>query len=351
MVQLIESKLRVDSFSLPETVAAGGRYSGAAVRTQRSWKLTSNGTAADGTSRTVEVTLSRASLFNVAAYGRTRVDLRGTNSADSYASGTFSTSGGFSLLTGGSNICRGLVAANPFSSSDSGGTRMCSPTGHGAVATNGELYLLGGVIDQVDAAEVHYAQGNVNAPLPGATGLCAGVPATCSSAKLSYYREPIDLKPDPVEPPADLSNRGSFAGTVLPAGRQLYTNMTLDGNTVVQGTPTNPSIVYLTGTLTIPNGAVVNFQTSPSAIPKPSPGLLIFSAGVGPALRFGNHASFSGAVYAPRATFSGGAAGNIYGSIVTGSISTQGAWNFHYDDALGGVLNEARYVRSGWAER
>ncbi len=207
-------------------------------------------------------------------------------------------------------------------------------------------------MDVVDRAEIHYARENVAAPLAGATGFCGGVPATCASTKLAYYAEPIELEPDPVVPPDDLTNRGSFTGTTLPAGRQLYTNVTLGTDTVVQGTPQNPTVIYLTGTLTIPNGAVVNFDTSRlNPVPKPSPGLLIFSAGVGPALRFGNHASFAGAVYAPRAAFSGGAAGNIYGSIVTGSISTQGSWNFHYDEALGDVETEARRVRSGWAER
>ena len=352
MVHLIDSRQRADSFSLSETAVAGGRYSGIAERTGTDWRLTAHGIAADGTSRTVTVTVTLDSLFGLAAYGRTLVELRGTNSADSYRSGNFRPTGLFSLLSGGSTICRNLSAADPLASADSAGTRMCNPTGNGVVATNGELYLLGGVVDDVDRVQVHYARENVVFPLPGATGFCGGVTATCNSSKLSYFRRPIELKPDPVVPPADLTNRGSFTGSTLPRGRQLYTNMTLRSNTVVEGTPQDPTIVYLTGTLTVPNGEVVNFENlNGNWVPKPAPGLLIFSAGVGPALRFGNHASFAGAVYAPRATFSGGAAGNIYGSIVTGSISTQGSWNFHYDDALGDVKTEARYVVSGWAER
>ncbi|MDQ4069529.1 MAG: hypothetical protein M3203_08710 [Actinomycetota bacterium] len=352
MIHLIESRQRSDDFSLTETAVAGGRYSGTAERSGSDWRLTATGIATDGTSRTVTVNVTLDSLFGVAAYGRTLVELRGTNSADSYRSGSFGATGLFSPLSGGANICRGLSAANPFASSDTAATRMCAPTGNGVVATNGELYMLGGVIDEVDRAEVHYAREKVAFPLPGATGLCGGVTATCESSKLSYFRAPIELKPDPVVPPGDLTNRGSFTGSTLPAGRQLYTTMTLDRNTVVKGTPENPTIVYLTGTLTVPNGEVVNFHSlNGRLVPKPAPGLLIFSAGVGPALRFGNHASFAGAVYAPRATFSGGAAGNVYGSIITGSISTQGSWNFHYDDALGDVKTEARHVVSGWAER
>jgi hypothetical protein len=244
---------------------------------------------------------------------------------------------------------------------------MCTPTGNGVVATNAELFLKGGVIDGVDRAEIHYARELVANPLAGATGFCAGVTATCASPKLQYFEEPISTEPDPVLAPAG-TKLGAFPGAAsagcpaaapvgttacLPPGRHIHTNMTLDSKTFIQGTPENPTIVYLTGTLTIPNGEVVNFQQNSLGrwVPKSAPGLLIYSAGIGPALRFGNHASFSGAVYAPRATFSGGAAGNIYGSMVTGSISTQGSWNFHYDEALGDVDTEARFLVSGWAER
>ena len=352
MIHLIESREQSGDFSLPETAVAGGRYSGVADRNGRIWSLDATGIAADGTSRTVTVSVTVESLFGVAAFGRTQVELRGSNSADSYRSGTFDELSLFSLLAGGSSICNGLSAADPFSPAHSSGTRMCTPTGQGVVATNEQLYLLGGVIDSVDRAEIHYAREKVDFPLEGATGFCGGVTATCASSRLRYYAEPIELEPDPVVPPRDLANQGSFAGGTLPAGRQLYTNVTLDRTTVVEGTPDNPTILYLTGTLTVPNGEVVNFRShNGNWVPKPTPGLLIFSASVGPALRFGNHASFSGAVYAPRATFSGGAAGNIYGSMVTGSISTQGSWNFHYDEALGDVETEARHVVSGWAER
>ena len=368
MVYLIDAKQRTDDFPLAQTAVAGGRYSGTADRNGRDWILRATG-AVDapcpaGTSpttstpcevsRTLTVTLRMESVFGVAAYGRTQVELRGSNSADSYRSGSFTQPSVFSVLSGGSSICRLLQAADPFDPADSNGTRMCSPTGKGVVATNAELFLLGEVILSVDRAEIHNAREKVDNPLPDATGFCGGVTATCTSSRLAYFAEPIELEPDPVVAPADLTSRGSFSGAggaTLPAGRQLYTNMTLDSSTVIQGTAANPTIIYLTGTLTVPNGAVVNFQNvGGNWVPKPAPGLLIFSAGAGPALRFGNHASFSGAVYAPRATFSGGAAGNIYGSMVTGSISTQGGWNFHYDEALGDVETEASRVRTGWAE-
>ena len=350
MTELIRSRRRTGDFSLPEVVVPSGRYQGAADRTGRSWVLTATGSA-DGTTRTISVTVTMRSLFGVAAFGRTLVELRGNNSADSYRSGTFNQPSSFSVLANGSRICHGVSVADPFSAAHSTSSRMCVPTGKGVVATNAELYLLGQVVNGVDRAEIHYAREGVAAPLDGATGFCGGVTETCGSSRLAYYVDPIELEPDPVVPPDDLVNLGSFSGERLPAGRQLYTNVTLGTDTVVEGTPENPTIVYLTGTLNVPNAAVVNFRSENGRwVPKPAPGLLIFSAGSGPALRFGNHVSFSGAVYAPRATFAGGAAGNIYGSVVTGSISTQGSWNFHYDEALGDVETEARHVASDWAE-
>ena len=381
MVYQVKSRNVTASFSLPETAVAGGRYSGTAVRADRKWTLIATGTverpcpatASPSTptpcrsDRTLTLTIRTESVYGVAAYGRTQLDLQGGNSADSYRSGTFTGPGVFAELVSGSNICRGLVAADPFNTADSGSTRMCAPTGKGVVATNGELFLKSGIIDSVDRAEIHYAREFVANPLPGATGYCAGVSATCRSPRLQYLEEPMATEPDPVLPPAG-TKLGVFpgvssgvcpadapAGTTacMPPGPQIHTNVTLDSKTFIEGTPENPTIIYLTGTLTIPNGAVVNFRQNSLGkwVPKPAPGLLIYSAGIGPALRFGNHASFSGAVYAPRATFAGGAAGNIYGSLVTGSISTQGSWNFHYDEALGAVDVEGRFLVSGWAER
>lgn len=361
MVNLIETGQRTSSFELPGslistcdvtkglvpvlgdcwTVVPGGRYRGTADLTDGAWQMEATGTAADGTSRTIALTLRSESAFGVAAFGKVHMVLNGGNAADSFDSRV------------DSSICRAGAPANPFNASDSASTRACKPTGHGVVATNGEMYLLGGTTDMVDRAQIHYAKDHVSQPLAGATGFCGGVTQTCASPKLYYYRDPIVLLPDPFVPPDDLVNKGPFTGTTLEAGRQLYTNVRLDSNTVIKGTTTNPTILYLTGTLTIPNAAVVNFQQGADGRyqPRGAPTLLIFSAGIGPALNFGNHASFAGAVFAPRATFSGGSAGNIYGSMTVGSFSTSGTWNFHYDDALGEVKTNSQWRPSAWSER
>jgi hypothetical protein len=362
MVNLIQTGQRTVNFAVPDTplaacgvtqglaavlgqcwsVVPGGRYRGTATSTSATtWDVASTGTAANGTSRTIGATVRAEPAFGVAAFGKVQMVLNGGNAADSFDSRV------------DASICRAGVPADPFDASDTGSTSACRPTGHGIVSTNGELYLLGGTTDVVDGVEIHYAKVNVPQPLAGATGFCGGVTQTCASPKLRYYAEPIRLIPDPYVVPEDLQNKGPFTGTTLEAGRQLYTNVRLDSNTVIKGTPANPTILYLTGTLTVPNAAVVNFQQGPDGRwrPKPAPGLLIFSAGVGPALGFGNHASFAGAVFAPRATFSGGSAGNIYGSMTVGSFSTSGTWNFHYDDALGVVKTNAQWKVSDWAER
>lgn len=359
MAHLVESGEATEDFTVPHTTVDAGHYEGRAERVSpNSWDLTATGTSTGGTSRTVSLQIRRESLFGVAAYGRTQVALRGNNTADSYRSGSFDDAGGFTTRSGGSDICReDGTPADPFNTAHASGTRMCDPTGNGVVSTNEELFLLGDVIADVDRAEIHYARENVDDPLPGATGFCSGVTATCSSDKLHYFRGPIELEPDPVTLPSDQPNRGSFPqpdeANEFSPGVHVRTNVRLDGGTDVQGTPEDPTIIYLTGTLTVPNQEVVNFRTNAAGEPVPEPpsSLLVFSAGSGPALRFGNHASFSGAIYAPRATFSGGAAGNIYGSMVAGSVETRGSWNFHYDDALGEVSTEATSDSRNWTER
>jgi hypothetical protein len=77
---------------------------------------------------------------------------------------------------------------------------------------------------------------------------------------------------------------------------------------------------------------------------------LIFSTGTGPTLTFGNHAAVSAAIYAPSAAFGGGSQGNIFGSLVAGSINNNGGWNFHYDESLADVTDNAPLVGENWRE-
>lgn len=349
--------------SISDSGPVGGSYDvQAAFDAEGTWVLTSTGTAPDGTTRTVELVLEPESLFQLAAFGKFFIDFNGGNAADSYRSGDF-TASGFVQSSTGAYICQ-TGGAGRMTDTGSGFSDvvMCYPTGKGIVATNGELELKGNAFDAADAAEVHFARERVTDPLDDATGFCSMSSWRCDDPKVSYFRDELTLDPDPVVIPDYLPSYGRFpqdfthdgASNVLPAGELLFTDVTLDENTVVQGTPDDPTIVYMTGQLTVPNHHAVNFETAPDGYPqpRPSPGFFIFSnSDGGEALSFGNHASVAAAIYAPNAGFSGGAQGNVYGSLIAGSINNNGGWNFHWDEALGDVEQFAPLRPARWSER
>jgi hypothetical protein len=340
----------------------GGAYEVEAEHTDGTWVLTATGTARDGTAREIELVLEPDSLFGLAAFGKFFVDFNGGNGADSYRSGTF-VDGAFEQDDTGSYICdRGSGARLTDTGSGNSDVLMCEQTGQGVIATNGELDLDGNAFARADAAEVHYASERVDDPLDGATGRCSMPETRCTDPKMSYHREELVLDPDPVDIPGYLDPEGRFPqdfthegeSNVLPPGELLFTDVRLDEDTVVLGTPDDPTILYMTGQLTIPNHHAVHFEAGPDGHPqpRPSPGFFVFSnSDGGEALSFGNHAAISAAVYAPNAGFAGGAQGNVYGSLIAGSINNNGGWNFHWDEALGDAEQFAPLRPARWSER
>lgn len=399
-VTLVASKTLSDADSPYEPCPAGGCTAAGGTYDVRAeldpagyWVVSSTGTAADGTSRTVESKIGWKSVFNVAAFGKVFADFNGGNGADSYRSGTYNADKTvFTENKADELICKesgGGGYANPTLSSDSN-VGMCTPTYKGVVATNGELRLKGNVWDETDYAEIHYAKEKIADPLPDATGYCKSQGTSCPTTfelscdvreapgvvpgtsvdRLQYCRDPLVVPNDPVTPPAGLTNQGVFdaqtlapADNRMPPGPQLYTDVTLNAGTVIEGTAENPTVIYMTGTLTIPplsnpdptKRGIVNFQPGPNGtlIPRPAPSLLVFSSSQNgdAGLDFGGAASFAGAVHAPNAGFAGGSQGNVYGGIIALNINNTGGWNFHYDEALGDVTVHGTLVNSDWVER
>jgi type II secretory pathway pseudopilin PulG len=334
MAAQVTARQATTSFTLPATP----EYSGTATRNGDGWRLQATGVAADGTRRKVEANIKQTSVFNVAAFGRVGVDYNGANGADSYRSGAFSGSGASRTFT-----------ANPYSSYLNASNELIAPngkTGKGYVATNGNLTLKGQAFSSGDGAFIHFAKERIDSPLAGATGFCGGAATTCSSwlsgnvcpasgPCLKYVREPIEL------PPVTLPSAptGSFPGTganTLSPGVHVFTSAKLDSATVIQGTPTNPTIIYLTGQLSVPNAARVNFES--------------FSGSEGTAMSFGTHVQISAAIYAPRGAFGGGSQGHTWGSLVTNSIDNNGGTQFHYDESLAEADDVSPLVVANWVE-
>jgi hypothetical protein len=363
---LAESKTISGEYTLEDTEVDGGYYYGRAVQgADGQWYLEATGVAADGTSRTVTMGSLGQSLFSVAAFGRIALEFKGGNMADAYRSGTWEH-GQFNKNPTGSLICNnGGGGAYPDPTKASGANvKMCYPDGLGAVATNGGLHLHGNTINNVGRAEVHYASERIDNPMDGATGRCVQSQTACrednvDSGKLVYFRPPIELPDPPVPfdptgtfPDGDDEDYG-YSENRLTSGPHVFTNVTLNSDTVIEGTPDNPTIIYYYGTLHVPNHEVVNFEMGPHGklIPKPAPSLLIFAVGPGPSLDLGTHVHIAAGIYAPNAASTlGGSAGNVYGSLIVNHVDTRGGWGFHFDRALEMVNIGAPPKMRNWTE-
>ena len=393
MITLIETRDREASFcigtpptDLPgyqaicvvsNTITAPPGYTGQAIRNdaQDLWTLTVRGTI-NARARTLQATIPMGSPFTYAPLGRQRIELQGGNRADSYRSGTFS------------NGSPRTFTARAYSTYLDNSNAVTDKTGKGFFATEGPLTLNGQSFDQSDGAHIWYvknpgyAGGNyVSDPLPGATGICVGVTQTCNgynvirdpalpfgdgNRRLEYKRDRVKMPPlrVPTQPTLhyDGTNKTLVGMSVAdPANGKLanqpyvFRSAKLYSSTTIAGTPTDPTVIYLTGELTAPAHSRINFQPDPGNAallrPKPSSGLLIYSIMTGTAVQFATGVQISGGIYAPYGSFSGGSQGEIFGALVADWIRTTGGWQFHYDETMGelkgGDLKAVDWVEIG----
>jgi hypothetical protein len=339
-------------------VSSGGKFATTATRTGDVWTIESTGVSPDGRERRLQAQVEVTGLFNLAVFGKIFVDFNGGNGASSYNSESNST------VCHTDSTSRADVVAGDFS------VEPCFQTGQGVVATNGKLFLKGQAAADADRMEIHFARDEEYLaglePLEGATGYCNGVPATCgaynefvtdaagdSVRRLSYFRKPIELPAitvcDGLGAPSGFNGNGSLGGGVY-----NFTDVTLRESTVFTGTPENPTVICMSGKLTVPNHNAVNFEPAPAGgtQPRPPGSLFIFNrySGTGTGIDMGTHAAISAAIYAPDASFQGGAQGNVFGTLIAHSIDNNGGWNFHYDEALGRAKINAPVRMSDWTE-
>jgi hypothetical protein len=361
MNSLIENNPGLVAFDpMSGTTDDGGSYSVSATKTNYTWTVTAVGKSKGGKTRTVSNLVSVAPLFNMAAFGKVQATFQGGNGADSYNSNLnndICVSNDTYNTTPSSNYVDPGLATNADSNKTN--VQMCQPTKFGTVGTNGELFLKGGVADRVDMAQIYNAKENILDPLPNATGFCKGETSTCnlytsSPQRLTYTREPIPFPAIksctfPAGNNAVASNGGGTFG-----GRAYnLSDVVLDGSSVFTGTASQPTILCVSGHLSIQAQHLVNFTmgTHGTLIPRPPASLLIFVTGSSNSgVTLGDHASVSAAIYAPNAAIECGPQGNVYGSVVANSINNAGGWNFHYDDALRDQMANAPVRISDWVE-
>lgn len=348
--------------SAADTVPADQGYTGQAVRDDVAdeWILTVQGTVG-GRTRTLQTTIPMGSPFSHSPLGRQKLNLQGGNRADSYRSGSYS-------LT-----FPRTFQPRPYDEFLDTNNTVIDPTGRGIFTTEGPLELNGQSFANSDGAQIFYAKNPgylgvnyVSNPLPGATGICLSVTQTCQghgvardpslpladgNRRLDYYRDRVVMPP--LRVPHQPTEHYDGANKTLDPGIHVFRSAKLYSTTQILGTPDNPTVIYLTGELTAPTHARINFQPDPTnpAIgrPKPATGLVIYSTMQGTAVNFPTGVQIAGGVYAPYGAFSGGSQGEIWGALVADTIRTTGGWKFHYDETMG-EMRGSDLKAVGWVE-
>lgn len=264
-----------------------------------------------GVKRTVSIKITDGARFPVAAFADTSMTLRGSNSAVSYD---------HRYLTGN--------------------------TGHGFTGSNGSVTFDGNA--SADGVKLYDYTANPNSARCSG-GPCAGLTTVGSRFDISSESATsfISSAIAACQVSGTLSAWVATAnGGIVPAGRHCYSSMDFDTDTTIQGTDENPTIIYVTGNVSVNNHTNVNFASLyPSA-----QALQIFT--LGDSVAIGNHSNVGAAIWAPHAGCGGNpsnAQADIYGSLICASISNQGGWGFHYDDALNS-LGTSTWSTSHYAE-
>lgn len=340
-------------------------------QTYYTWKLEAEGVVgAPARTRNIESEMLVRSVFGLAAFGKMVMNMSGDNFADSFYSTEPATPLG---APGGADVCilgSSAIYANmgtPTSVNPSGvEVNMCSlaDQGQGTVATNGRLDLQGNTVANVDLMEVYNAREHVVDPLPDATGYCQGPPGACDSLRtavpqtLHFYRDPIELPA--IEactfPAASVPTSYNGGGAFLGGTTYDIQDIVLDGNSTFTGTGTAPVVLCVRGNFSVADHHLVNFVNAgtlllPRWVPRRPGSLLIFVTGAANStVSIGGNAALSAALYAPNNDINCAAQGNMFGSMVGNTISCQGGFRFHYDQALGDNVTFPAVRAQNWRE-
>jgi hypothetical protein len=347
----------------------------------RSYEVRATGIV-EGVSRTVVSTVEQESLFFPGAFGDQLVALNGNSSlVDSYESATTNCSGN----------------ADP---TKCWGTDPDFGTGNGAIGTNGTFDFAG--TDQVRRAILYDWAANpgtgVTEQNPGGSRCQEGGSKLCVPEVLRLQDDPLEYGSDddvafmserladcegremdvlqlgskgnqkhPTElPPQSTAPEDNVGDPTRPSWDNYYCADRLEiyGDvTFPDATPQTPAVIFVRDAVVIQNGLTVNCDGCKRsggdnywrAVRPPGSSLQVYVATENDAgaadVSIAANSLFAGVIYAPRASCGapGGAAADIYGSVVCRRLDNVGNWQFHFDEVLAD-LGRDYYSVASWRE-
>lgn len=304
--------------------------------------------------RRIRVVTTNSSIFNKAMVADGTIDLNGNNIAtDSFDSSdpAYSTGG---LYDPAKNKDGGDVATNSGLSNSlaAGNANIMGEvsTGFGGTVGIGASGVVGD--------EAWHAGGN--------TGIQPGMSTDDMNIDLLDKESPFTVGFTPVA-----GTIGSTNYTYLvPNGDYSLSSISMSGSDVayIQGDVR----LYVAGDISMSGNAAIEIA--------PGASLTIYAAGARTSLggtgivngtgdaasfsyvgletntqvRFGGNADFVGTIYAPEAALTMGGGGStaydFVGAVVANTISMNGHFNFHYDEALAGIPTPGFYTVTSWNE-
>jgi hypothetical protein len=285
----------------------GGEFEWTATRVGRArWHVRSEGEYR-GSQRAVEATVGPHHLFQLAAFGDLRLELRGGNSATSYPTTGNGRVGSNNLIQlRGNATVDWVMRYNNATYSDKGVVRV------GVETIPEPAYL-------PNYGEVAYAEGGV-----------------CATSTGGAYNGSF---------PLERGKTYCFSNVYFPAGKHLLV-----------GNSTEPTRIYIapSGNLELGGqgnqrcGGVACVNWSPGETKPDATALEIYLASG--TVKANNHTVIAAGIYAPTSACEGpNAQGDVYGSIVCRTLDSVGGWTFHYDNRFEDVTVD-EFAIYGWRE-
>ena len=305
--------------------------------------------------RTVEVATASQSMFMKGLVAKGSINLNGSVQTDSFDSSdpAYSTSGSYDSLKSKDNgdIASVSTAANVISANGN-----VSIYGHVSTGPGGTVGTTGNA-----------AMGSKSFIDGGGSGIEPGWSSDDMNASFPDVQVPFS---GGAFTPASGSVGGTNYTYVLGNGNWQMSSLSMSGKKkmMVNGN----AVLYVTGNISmagkayieIAPGASLHLYGAGSSTSLSGQGIAnsnsnatnFFYYGLpsNTSLSLSGNAAFTGVIYAPQANFSMSGGGNntydLVGAGIVNSISMNGHFNFHYDEALGNLDSGAGYVVTSWNE-
>jgi hypothetical protein len=312
-------------------------------------------------SRCVRVSTVRDGMFAKAMVAKGQINMNGNNvRTDSFDSGdpNFSTNGKYDSAKAkdGGDVASDASVVNTVN--------VGNANIHGKVATG--------------------PGGTVAVGSNGAVGSTAWQNAGNKGIESGWFSDDMNVSFPEVQPPFDggafTPGNGKLYGTnytyLLTGGNYQLSSLSMSGQQAMF--VTNDTVLWVTGNVSVSGQAQIIIATnsslnlyvgtsSGSGASASLGGNGIMNNSIGNATNFFYHglpsntsvsfsgnAAFTGVIYAPDAALSlGGGGNNTYdfvGASVTSTVTMNGHFNFHYDEALGRRGPARGYIITGWNE-